>query len=44
MINPNLKFYSISVKQYDPALFLEKIERSLENVVNGVMQAGKTSL
>jgi len=40
----NINFYFIPVKQYDPSLFLEKIEQSLENVVNGVMQAGKTNL
>ncbi len=34
----------ISVKQFDPSLFLEKIEQSLENVVNSVMQAGKKTL
>jgi hypothetical protein len=31
----------ILVKLYDPSLFLEKIHQSLENVVNGVMRAGK---
>ncbi|CAF4278520.1 unnamed protein product, partial [Rotaria sp. Silwood2] len=33
------KFETTSVKQYDPSLLLEKIEQSLENVVNSVMQA-----
>ncbi|CAF4526123.1 unnamed protein product [Rotaria sp. Silwood1] len=33
------KFETTSVKQYDPSLLLEKIEQSLENVVNNVMQA-----
>jgi hypothetical protein len=32
----------ISAKPFDPALLLEKLEQSLENMVNGVMQAGKT--
>jgi len=30
----------ILVKLYDPSLFLQKIEQSLESVVNGVMRAG----
>ena len=38
------RFSSISVKQYDPSLFLEKIQRSLENVVNNVMKVGKLYL
>lgn len=39
------KFLGLSfvflVKLYDPSMFLKKIEQSLENVVNGVMRAGK---
>lgn len=38
--NKSLGEFFISVKKYDPSTFLEKIEQSLENVVNGVMQAG----
>lgn len=33
------QFQTASVKQYDPSLFLEKVEQSLENVVNNVMRA-----
>ncbi|CAF0875371.1 unnamed protein product [Rotaria sordida] len=33
------KFETTPVKQYDPSLLLEKIDQSLENVVNGVMKA-----
>ncbi|CAF0751621.1 unnamed protein product [Adineta ricciae] len=33
------KFVTTPAKQYDPSLFLERIEESLENVVNGVMEA-----
>ncbi|CAF3015656.1 unnamed protein product [Rotaria sp. Silwood2] len=33
------KFETDSVKLYDPSLFLEKLEQSLESVVNGVMRA-----
>ncbi|UJR13707.1 hypothetical protein I4U23_000718 [Adineta vaga] len=32
-------FETASVKLYDPSIFLEKVEQTLENVVNGVMQA-----
>jgi hypothetical protein len=35
---------SNSVKQYDTSLLMEKIEQSLENMVNGVMQAGNMSM
>ena len=33
--------FCILVKQYDPSILLKKVEQSLENVVNNVMQAGK---
>ncbi|CAF0986242.1 unnamed protein product [Adineta ricciae] len=32
-------FETASVKLYDPSLFLEKVEKTLESVVSGVMQA-----
>lgn len=35
--------FAFLVKLYDPSVFLKKIEQSLENVVNGVMRAGKKS-
>lgn len=35
-------FVVILVKQYDPSLFLEKVEQSLENVVSNVMRTGKS--
>ncbi|CAF1950596.1 unnamed protein product [Rotaria magnacalcarata] len=37
-IMQQFKFETASVKLYDPSLFLEKFEQSLENVVKGVMR------
>ena len=36
--------FDLLVKQYNASLILEKIDQSLENVVNSVMQAGNQAV